>query len=261
MAEWAERIRVQPRQVRVQPMRRKWASCSTRGTVCFSTAVLTQPAEFREYVSVHELVHLKVPNHGKLFKTLLSMELATSMDTNQNPLTGSPIGSGLLVESPHRHILLVTAKHVVINPDGSLRSQLAYRFNHQNTKSDLIFDVHMQKHAGPWFVSANADVACRLVVVGQPDARCLGMEDFLLQTSLQPGAPVLVIGFPLGLRSEKYTVPILRQGIIAHRDATTTTLDAFVFPGNSGGPVVYAPPLAAAIQIHNGPATPNSRRS
>ena len=69
--QWAERIRVRPRQLRLQRMRRKWASCSTRGTVSFSTEVLTQPAAFREYVIVHELLHLKIPNHGKLFKTLL----------------------------------------------------------------------------------------------------------------------------------------------------------------------------------------------
>ena len=68
---WAERIRVRPRQLRLQRMRRKWASCSTRGTVSFSTEVLAQPAAFREYVIVHELLHLKIPNHGKLFKTLL----------------------------------------------------------------------------------------------------------------------------------------------------------------------------------------------
>ena len=71
VTQWAERIRVRPRQLRLQRMRRKWASCSTRGTVSFSTEVLTQPAAFREYVIVHELLHLKVPNHGKLFKTLL----------------------------------------------------------------------------------------------------------------------------------------------------------------------------------------------
>ena len=71
VGQWAERIRVRPRQLRLQRMRRKWASCSTRGTVSFSTEVLAQPAAFREYVIVHELLHLKVPNHGKLFKTLL----------------------------------------------------------------------------------------------------------------------------------------------------------------------------------------------
>jgi predicted metal-dependent hydrolase len=71
VAEWATKIRVKPRQVRVQTMRRKWASCSTAGTVSFSTEVLSQAPAFREYVIVHELLHLKVPNHGKLFKTLL----------------------------------------------------------------------------------------------------------------------------------------------------------------------------------------------
>jgi predicted metal-dependent hydrolase len=71
VTQWAERIRVHPRQLRLQPMRRKWASCSTLGTVSFSTDILGQSLEFREYVIVHELLHLKVPNHGKLFKTLL----------------------------------------------------------------------------------------------------------------------------------------------------------------------------------------------
>jgi hypothetical protein len=71
VTHWAGRIRVRPRQLRLQRMRRKWASCSTRGTVSFSMEVLAQPAAFREYVIVHELLHLKVPNHGKLFKTLL----------------------------------------------------------------------------------------------------------------------------------------------------------------------------------------------
>jgi predicted metal-dependent hydrolase len=71
VAQWAQRLRVKPRQVRFQKMGRKWASCSMRGTVSFSTEVLSQPSDFREFVIVHELLHLKIPNHGKLFKTLL----------------------------------------------------------------------------------------------------------------------------------------------------------------------------------------------
>ena len=68
---WAGRVRVKPRQIRVQQMRRKWASCSTGGTVSFNEELLQQPAAFRDYVIVHELLHLRVPNHGKLFKSLL----------------------------------------------------------------------------------------------------------------------------------------------------------------------------------------------
>jgi hypothetical protein len=69
---WAEKIRVKPKQIRVQPMSQKWASCSTRGWVTFSADLLNQSKKFQDYVIVHELVHLKVPNHGKLFKSLLS---------------------------------------------------------------------------------------------------------------------------------------------------------------------------------------------
>ncbi len=71
IARWATKLRVKPRQVRVQKMRRKWASCSTAGTVSFSAELLSQPCDFRDYVIVHELLHMRVPNHGKLFKALL----------------------------------------------------------------------------------------------------------------------------------------------------------------------------------------------
>lgn len=69
---WAATIRVQPKQVRVQKMTHKWASCSTKGWVTFSEDLLHESENFQDYVIVHELLHLKVPNHGKLFKSLLS---------------------------------------------------------------------------------------------------------------------------------------------------------------------------------------------
>lgn len=71
VAHWVKRLRVHPRQVRVQPMTRKWGSCSAAGTVTFATALLSQPVEFRTYVIVHELLHLRVPNHGRLFRSYL----------------------------------------------------------------------------------------------------------------------------------------------------------------------------------------------
>jgi hypothetical protein len=72
---WAAKLRVKPGQVRVQRMTRKWASCSTRRWVSFAEDLLREPAKFQDYVIVHELLHLKVPNHGKLFKSLLSAYL------------------------------------------------------------------------------------------------------------------------------------------------------------------------------------------
>ena len=74
---WAERIGVEPKEIRIRDMTRKWASCSSRGTLTFDIDLLHQPSAFRNEVIVHELVHLKVPNHGPLFRSLLRSYLAT----------------------------------------------------------------------------------------------------------------------------------------------------------------------------------------
>jgi hypothetical protein len=74
---WADRLDVVPAEVRLTGMSRKWASCSTRGRVTFATDLLAQPEPFRREVIVHELLHLKVPNHGPLFRALLTAHLAS----------------------------------------------------------------------------------------------------------------------------------------------------------------------------------------
>lgn len=68
---WAKRIGVEPKEIRLRLMKSKWASCSSNGRLTFNTAILQQPASFRSEAIVHELLHLKVPNHGKLFKNLM----------------------------------------------------------------------------------------------------------------------------------------------------------------------------------------------
>lgn len=72
VAFWIERLRVQPARVAVMDMTRKWASCSASGRVTFATAAASLPARLRDYVIVHELLHLRVRNHGRLFKAHLT---------------------------------------------------------------------------------------------------------------------------------------------------------------------------------------------
>ena len=69
--DWASDISVTPREIHVRAMRRKWASCSSRGRLTFSYALLNEPGDFRGKVIVHELLHMKYPNHGKMFKALM----------------------------------------------------------------------------------------------------------------------------------------------------------------------------------------------
>jgi len=69
--KWAKTLRVHPTQIRVQHMTRKWASCSQAGRVTFSVDLLTCTPAFQDYVIVHELLHLRIRNHGKLFTATL----------------------------------------------------------------------------------------------------------------------------------------------------------------------------------------------
>lgn len=75
---WAEKIRVKPARIQVQRMTQKWASCSPGGVVTFSTDLLGEDRSFGEAVIVHELIHLKVPNHGPVFRSLLKAHLPRS---------------------------------------------------------------------------------------------------------------------------------------------------------------------------------------
>jgi len=75
---WAERLGVELGELQLRPMKRAWASCSTRGRVTFDTELLAQPAQFRREVIVHELLHLKLrtSHRTRLFKVLLKAHLA-----------------------------------------------------------------------------------------------------------------------------------------------------------------------------------------
>jgi predicted metal-dependent hydrolase len=72
---WAQTLNVTPKEVHVRDISRKWASCSSKGRLTFSYALLNELAETRSKVIVHELLHLKYPNHGKMFKTLYNSYL------------------------------------------------------------------------------------------------------------------------------------------------------------------------------------------
>ena len=75
IARWAVVMKAKPAQIRVQRMTKKWASCSDKGWVSFSADLLREPKTFQDYVIAHELLHLQVPNHGKLFKSLMNAYL------------------------------------------------------------------------------------------------------------------------------------------------------------------------------------------
>jgi predicted metal-dependent hydrolase len=93
---WAKKIRVKPARIQVQRMTQKWASCSPGGVVTFSTDLLGEERSFGEAVIVHELIHLKVPNHGPVFRSLLKAYLPRGAVPTVDPESrriGGPVRS------------------------------------------------------------------------------------------------------------------------------------------------------------------------
>lgn len=73
--EWAEKLDVDAKAIYIRPMTQKWASCSSAGTLSFNDELLDLDRELGDYVIVHELLHFSVPNHGKLWKSLMRAHL------------------------------------------------------------------------------------------------------------------------------------------------------------------------------------------
>lgn len=76
---------MEPKEIHVREMKSKWASCSSKGRLTFDSAILTAPDEMRLRVVLHELLHLRYPNHGRMFNTLLNtyLEKGTRKENHQ----------------------------------------------------------------------------------------------------------------------------------------------------------------------------------
>ncbi len=72
---WAIRMGLEPKRISFRDMRRKWGSCSSRENITLSTRLTWVAPHLAECVVVHELVHLRVFNHGKDFKAMMSQYL------------------------------------------------------------------------------------------------------------------------------------------------------------------------------------------
>ena len=72
---WAEKLDAQVTSISVRPMTTKWASYSTAGRLTFDALLLELREELQDYVIAHELLHFHVPNHGKLWKSLMRVHL------------------------------------------------------------------------------------------------------------------------------------------------------------------------------------------
>lgn len=71
----AKKIGVVPKDIHFRRMKRKEASCSSKGRLTFDISLLEEPKEIRYKVIIHELLHLRYHNHSKMFKIMVNTYL------------------------------------------------------------------------------------------------------------------------------------------------------------------------------------------
>ena len=147
---------------------------------------------------------------------------------------------------------MVTNRHVI---EGA--NELFTRQNHQSGANVVGYSVAQEWTFHP---DPEIDVAVRSFHI--PDSAGIVasavsfysgtstmMRDQLVKAEFREGNEVFTLGFPLSLVANDKNYVIARQGIVARiqdwydRASTYFLIDASIFPGNSGGPVLAKPTL------------------
>jgi S1-C subfamily serine protease len=163
-------------------------------------------------------------------------------------------------------VYLVTAAHVV---RGHLKlvGDLHVRVNPKDPSSEgRGFELSTKE--GYWAYHPVADIAVTRVNLNYLREQGFTPDFFtgdeqtanrarLKEIEVAAGDGIFVLGFPMNLAGVQRNHVIARQGIIARLSemldgaSRSFMIDSFVFPGNSGGPVILKPELASIGKTKN----------
>ena len=176
-------------------------------------------------------------------------------------LYGHPAGLTDKSGQEQYHVYLVTNRHV-FERAAKRRDTLHARFNKLRETGTNVYKVRLQDDSWTGHPDPKADVA--VLRINPKKIKADGIEYYFFEANnhaltleqarnngVSEGDGVFVLGFPLGEAGHESNYVIVRQGIVARiqhwlRDnARTFLIDASIFPGNSGGPVLLKPEITS----------------
>src|ERR1017187_2132703 len=176
-------------------------------------------------------------------------------------LYGDPTGAKNDQGKPLYRVFLVTNRHVVQG-----LPELRLRFNPKESKPAKEYSLPLSDGKGKatWFAPPDPQMDLAVVGVNVDFLRSDGIKAEFIpgdessadvakakDLGVSEGDGVFVLGFPLQLVGGERNFVIARQGIIARIGdvlegfSKTFLVDTFIFPGNSGGPVILKPDVTS----------------
>lgn len=162
-------------------------------------------------------------------------------------------------EKNRYNVYLVTNKHVLANLD-----LILVRFNPQNDQSAKDYPASLKDKNGNtlWTGHPDPDIDVAVIPLNINSIKKEGMKfDFfqsdkhvnnisdLMNNEASEGDFIYIMGFPMGIVAADRQHVFVRSGVISRikdlfeRRSKDFVVDAFVFPGNSGGPVITKPEM------------------
>lgn len=157
-------------------------------------------------------------------------------------------------------VYLITNKHVIDNVDNIL-----VRFNSQTNITAKDYQLNLKDSSGKllWIGHPDKDVdvavtSLDVIKIRKEGMKCTFFESDkhtftktqMLANGSTEGDFVFAMGYPMGIVNQNRQHVFVRSGIISRiqdlyeSKSKDFVIDSFVFPGNSGGPVLLKPELS-----------------